>query len=414
MYGMRPVVGITSYVEQARWGVWDVPAAVLPFRYVERVEAAGATAVLLPPSAASDTAVLDRLDGVVFAGGADLDPALYEQEPHAETKGLRPERDAAEVPLMRAALERDLPVLGVCRGMQIMAVVSGGSLVQHLPDTVGHEGHRPAPGVYGLHDVRLEPGSLVHKLLGSSSVPSYHHQGLASPGSLTVTGWADDDSPEVVEDPAHRFALGVLWHPEAATTSGCSRAWSRRATAMAAQDRNSAPHRARRWPCEQVRTPAVAVRDALVGCFVGPRCDLAALALSVGVHPGGLRVEQRLLDHDALNPVAEHVDGHLGPRRRDLDRQVPVRDRGAHRVTEPSGRHPSHHLVAHPHRLAAERDGARVGEREAAEPSRQSLLLAARNVSRPSKPPGLSSFTQNPSPASYGSVSGVMSVLQTR
>ena len=213
---MRPVVGITTYVEQARWGVWDVPAAVLPFRYVERVEAAGAIAVLLPPSAASDTAVLDRLDGVVFAGGADLDPALYDHEPHAETKGLRPERDAAEVPLMRAALDRDLPILGICRGMQVMAVVSGGSLVQHLPDTVGHERHRPSPGVYGLHDVRLEPGSLGHKLLGdTASVPSYHHQGLDSPGSLTVTGWADDDSPEVVEDPAHRFALGVLWHPEA-------------------------------------------------------------------------------------------------------------------------------------------------------------------------------------------------------
>jgi putative glutamine amidotransferase len=216
MWDMRPVVGITSYVEQARWGVWDVPAAVLPFRYVERVEAAGATAVLLPPSAASDTAVLDRLDGLVFAGGADLDPALYHQPPHAETTGLRPERDAAELPLMRAALDRDLPVLGICRGMQVMSVVSGGTLVQHLPDAVGHERHRPSPGVYGLHDVRLAPGSLAHGVLGDSvSVPSYHHQGLESPGSLTVTGWADDESPEVVEDPDRRFALGVLWHPEA-------------------------------------------------------------------------------------------------------------------------------------------------------------------------------------------------------
>ena len=216
MWDMRPVVGITSYVEQARWGVWDQPAAVLPFRYVERVEAAGATAVLLPPSAASDTAVLDRLDGVVFAGGADLDPALYHQPPHEKTAGLRPERDAAEVPLMKAALDRDLPVLGICRGMQVMSVVSGGTLVQHLPDAVGHERHRPSPGVYGLHDVRLEPGSLAHRVLGDRvSVPSYHHQGLESPGSLTVTGWADDDSPEVVEVPEHRFALGVLWHPEA-------------------------------------------------------------------------------------------------------------------------------------------------------------------------------------------------------
>ena len=213
---MRPVVGITSYVEQARWGVWDLPAVVLPFRYVERVEAAGATAVVLPPAATSDAEVLDRLDAVVFAGGGDLDPALYDQPAHERTTGLRPERDAAEVPLMRAALDRDLPLLGICRGMQVLSVVSGGALEQHLPDVVGHEGHRPEPGVYGRHGVRLAPGSLAHRLLGDEvSVPSYHHQGLASAGSLTVTGWADDESPEVVEDPTRRFALGVLWHPEA-------------------------------------------------------------------------------------------------------------------------------------------------------------------------------------------------------
>jgi putative glutamine amidotransferase len=216
MWTMRPVVGITSYVEQARWGVWDVPASVLPFRYVERVEAAGGTAVVLPPAAAADAEVLERLDAVVVAGGADLDPGLYGEEPHPETTGLRPERDAAEVPLMKAALDRDVPLLGICRGMQVLSVVRGGSLVQHLPDAVGHERHRPAPGTYGMHGVRLEPGSLAHRLLGDHvSVPSYHHQGLASPGNLSVTGWADDETPEVVEDPSMRFALGVLWHPEA-------------------------------------------------------------------------------------------------------------------------------------------------------------------------------------------------------
>jgi putative glutamine amidotransferase len=189
---------------------------VLPFRYVERVETAGGTAVVLPPAAAADAEVLERLDAVVFAGGADLDPGLYGEEPHPETTGLRPERDAAEVPLMKAALDRDVPLLGICRGMQVLSVVRGGSLEQHLPDAVGHERHRPAPGTYGLHDVRLQPGSLAHRLLGDRvSVPSYHHQGLASPGDLSVTGWADDETPEVVEDPSLRFALGVLWHPEA-------------------------------------------------------------------------------------------------------------------------------------------------------------------------------------------------------
>lgn len=212
----RPLIGITCYVEQARWGVWDVPAALLPFAYVQKVEAAGGRAVILPPSAASDDELPPRIDGLVFAGGADLDPQLYGEEPVPETSGVRPERDAGEVPLMRAALEQDLPVLGICRGMQLMAVVRDGVLVQHLPDAVGHERHRPAPGVYGLHDVRLEPGSRAHAILGDSvSVPSYHHQGLAKPGSLTVTGWADDDTPEVVEDADRRFAIGVLWHPEA-------------------------------------------------------------------------------------------------------------------------------------------------------------------------------------------------------
>jgi putative glutamine amidotransferase len=211
-----PVIGITAYVEQARWGVWDVPAVLVPFRYVERVEAAGGRAVVLPPTTAADDAVLDILDGVVFAGGADLDPALYGERAHPETTGLRPERDAAELPLMRAALDRDLPMLGICRGMQLLTVVSGGSLVQHLPDAVGHEGHRPSPGVYGLHDVRLEPGSRVHGILGDQvSVPSYHHQGIASGGSLTVTGWAGDETPEAVEHPDKAFAMGVLWHPEA-------------------------------------------------------------------------------------------------------------------------------------------------------------------------------------------------------
>lgn len=210
-----PVVGITTYIEQARWGSWDVPAAVLPFRYVERVEAAGGRALLIPPSSDGIAEVLERLDAIVFAGGSDLDPALYNAAPHPETEGIRPERDAGEVPLMAAALKRDLPVLGICRGMQLMTIVSGGSLVQHLPEKVGTHDHRAGDGTYALHLVRLEPGSQVHQILGDTlSVPSYHHQGIESAGELTITGWAHDDTPEVVEDPRHRFALGVLWHPE--------------------------------------------------------------------------------------------------------------------------------------------------------------------------------------------------------
>lgn len=213
--GMRPLIGITSYVEQARWGVWDTTAALVPYAYVRQVEAAGGRALVIPPSTGDPSEVLSILDGVIFAGGADIDPARYGQQPHSETLGLRPDRDSGELTLLAKALALDLPTLGICRGMQLMAVHGGGSLSQHLPEIVGHEGHRPAPGVYGEHAVRLGNGSVVQAILGDSAhVRSYHHQGVADPGRLTVTGWADDESIEVLEDPACRFALGVLWHPE--------------------------------------------------------------------------------------------------------------------------------------------------------------------------------------------------------
>jgi putative glutamine amidotransferase len=211
----RPIIGITTYVEQARWGHWDVPAALLPLRYIERVEAAGGRAVLVPPSSDGTDELVERLDGVVFAGGSDLDPALYGAQPHPLTVGIRPERDTGEVALMACALQRDLPVLGICRGMELMTVVSGGSLVQHLPEVAGTDDHRAGDGTYALHDVRLQVGSRVHGILGEAlRVPSYHHQGVESSGSLKVTGWAHDETPEAVEALDHRFAVGVLWHPE--------------------------------------------------------------------------------------------------------------------------------------------------------------------------------------------------------
>jgi putative glutamine amidotransferase len=213
---VRPLIGITCYVEHAHWGTWDMSAALLPYRYVEQVSAAGALPVLLPPRTAEAVEVLDRLDGLVIAGGPDVDPARYGEKPHPETEGLRPDRDAGEFTILGEALRRDLPVLGICRGMQVMAVHAGGRLIQHMPDEVGHHGHRPGPGEYGTHGARFAPGSLVASLLGETTeVNSYHHQGVADPGTLTVTGWADDGSVETLEDPSRRFALGVQWHPEA-------------------------------------------------------------------------------------------------------------------------------------------------------------------------------------------------------
>jgi putative glutamine amidotransferase len=208
-------VGITSYVEPASWAVWEnVPAALVPYAYVRAVAEAGGRAVVLPPDDL-DADVLRMLDALVLAGGADVGPALYGAEPKPYTDS-RPDRDGGEMTLLRGALAADLPVLGVCRGMQLLAVAYGGHLHQHLPDVVGHEEHRPGPGRYGSHPVRFAPGSLVAEMMaGDREVNTYHHQGVADPGRLTATGWAADGVIEAVEDPDRRFVLGVQWHPEA-------------------------------------------------------------------------------------------------------------------------------------------------------------------------------------------------------
>jgi putative glutamine amidotransferase len=211
---MRPVIGITTYVEPARWGVWrDLPAALIPQAYVEAVTLAGGRAILLPPDD-HDADVVDILDGLVLSGGADVAPDLYGATAAAETV-TRPDRDAGEMLLLRRALETDTPVLGICRGMQQLVIAAGGHLHQHLPDVLGHERHNPAPGVYGEQQVKLTPGSRAAELLGEATVVHcHHHQGVADPGSLLITGQSDDGLPEAVEDPSRRFLLGVQWHPE--------------------------------------------------------------------------------------------------------------------------------------------------------------------------------------------------------
>ena len=212
----RPVIGITAYREQAAWGVWDQPAVLIPASYVDHVVAAGGLPIVLPPAVEPDPQVLELLDGLVLAGGADLNPGLYGEAAHSETIGWRDDRDRGELAILDGALQRDLPVLGICRGLQIMTVHAGGRLEQHLPDVVGHDQHRPAPGVFGVHPVTLVEQSLAHRVLGNTStVKSYHHQGVADAWSLAVVGRADDGSIEAVEVHGRRFALGVLWHPEA-------------------------------------------------------------------------------------------------------------------------------------------------------------------------------------------------------
>ncbi|HEY5059826.1 MAG TPA: gamma-glutamyl-gamma-aminobutyrate hydrolase family protein [Gaiellaceae bacterium] len=213
----RPVVGITAYVEPAQWGHWQLEAALIPYAYVAAVERAGARALLVPPSMDGVEETLDALDGLLLSGGADLDPEVYGAEAHPETNGLRPERDRAELALLEGALARDMPVLAVCRGFQVLNVVRGGDLVQHLPDVVGDEKHREVKGVFSEHPVRIEDGSRLGSLLGDRApVKSHHHQGVGHVGDgLREVAWADDGTIEGLEDPERRFAVGVLWHPEA-------------------------------------------------------------------------------------------------------------------------------------------------------------------------------------------------------
>ena len=213
---MRPVIGITAYAEQARWGVWEAPAALIPLAYVNAIERAGGRPLLVPPSEDGVDETLAVLDGLLFSGGSDIDPDTYGAEAHSETNGVRPERDRAELALLEAALARDMPVLAVCRGSQVLNVALGGDLVQHLPEVVGHKRHKHTPGVFADHDVDVLPGTKLQALVGDHApVKSHHHQGYGRIGQgLRPAARAEDGTVEAIEDTERRFALGVLWHPE--------------------------------------------------------------------------------------------------------------------------------------------------------------------------------------------------------
>jgi putative glutamine amidotransferase len=220
----RPVIGICAALEQARWSVWDQQAALLPLSYVEAAQRAGALVAMLPPDPVlveEPQQALELLDGLILAGGADIDAACYGQQAHPETVGTVPARDAFEVALTRAAIERGLPVLGICRGMQLINVARGGTLVQHLPERFGHHEHRRVVGSFdgAEHDVILTEGSLAARAAGEvlHATKSHHHQGVDRLGEgLLVSGVSTlDELPEAIELADGRFVLGVQWHPEA-------------------------------------------------------------------------------------------------------------------------------------------------------------------------------------------------------
>ena len=220
----RPVIGICTALERAQWGMWDQQAVLLPRSYVEAVQRAGALAVMLPPDEQAleePGELLDLLDGLMLAGGADIDPGSYGAEPHPETLDTVPERDRFEIALVRAAVARDLPVLGICRGMQLINVAYGGTLLQHLPERFGHHEHLRVVGTFdgADHDVELLDGSLAARAAGEPhhATKSHHHQGVDRLGEgLRVSGNASIDGLiEAIEMPGRRFVLGVQWHPEA-------------------------------------------------------------------------------------------------------------------------------------------------------------------------------------------------------
>jgi putative glutamine amidotransferase len=246
---VRPVIGICTTLERARWSYWDQEAFLLPRSYIDAVQRAGGVALMLPPDEAvvrEPDLMLDAIDGLMLAGGADIDPDAYGERPHPKTAGTVPERDRFELALARGALERDIPFLGICRGMQLMNIVCGGSLIQDLPERFGHHEHRRVPGSFdgADHDVKLAEGSLAARAAGEQlhSTKSHHHQGVDRIGQeLVVSGWSVmDELPEAIELPDRRFALGVQWHPEADATSNLIAALVAEAAERAAE-RHSAP-----------------------------------------------------------------------------------------------------------------------------------------------------------------------------
>ena len=219
---MRPLIGLSAYREPARFSVWSTGADVLPAVYSRAVLAAGGVPVMLPVGPPENASrVLDRLDGLVVSGGPDVNPERYGEHPHARTTDPRDERDAWELALLEVAEARQLPTLGVCRGMQVMAVRAGGTLSQHLPDEVGHDHHSPGGDRFGDTAVRIEADSLLHRLEGERSrVHCHHHQAVRSHPGFRAVAWADDGTLEAMEKEGLRFCVGVQWHPEMKEDAG--------------------------------------------------------------------------------------------------------------------------------------------------------------------------------------------------
>ncbi len=241
----RPLIGITGQLEAAHWGDWVREAVLSPLTYTRAVERAGGTPVILPPVPPdSVTRLIAGLDGLVLTGGADVNPALYEAEPHEQADVPDRRRDRFELALVRAAIEAGVPVLAIGRGLHVLNVARGGTLIQYLPDSVGHSGHAADTAKMRKHTVTLSPDSMLGQLLGAQAlVPALHHQAINQAGDGLVTvGWADDQVIEALELPGHRFAVGIQWHPEEGDDLRVFEALVAAATANAAAAAKPAPN----------------------------------------------------------------------------------------------------------------------------------------------------------------------------
>lgn len=221
-----PLIGLTAYAERAQWAVWDDKAAVVGWVYVDAIHRAGGRCILIPPALHGLDRILDVIDGLCMSGGPDVDPARYGAQRHPMTEGEQRDRDEAELELARRALERDIPLLAICRGIQIVNVARGGSLIQHLPDTPAGEAHREVVGQFTDHPIRVQPGSALERAIDvTAPIKSHHHQATDAIGQgLTPVAWAPDGTVEALEDTSRRFALGVQWHPEEGDDLGLFRA----------------------------------------------------------------------------------------------------------------------------------------------------------------------------------------------
>ncbi|HET6561184.1 MAG TPA: gamma-glutamyl-gamma-aminobutyrate hydrolase family protein [Marmoricola sp.] len=220
----RPVIGLTAYREEARWGVWSTRADILPAVYASAIEEAGGVPVLLPVGTSapeSAKALVARLDGLVISGGADVSPERYEEAPHPRTASWRDDRDLWELELVDAAEQLGTPLLGICRGMQVMAVAAGGALHQHVPDLVGDETHSPGEDAFGPISLKIAADSLLGALVGERlDVRCHHHQAVREHPSYDAVAWAEDGTLEAMEQRGDRFCLGVQWHPEMTEDAG--------------------------------------------------------------------------------------------------------------------------------------------------------------------------------------------------